>query len=112
MRPIMMNFKFHLIRSSNRILFDLTIMEKYLRAAKTKQEVQETPSNKNGIEQYLCERDPIAWEIYKNGIDIHLPFSIREIKGPQDAKNISFKFVCPTNYNSNKKSSYCYIFPG
>ena len=87
-------------------------MEKYLIAAKIKQEIQQRPNHKNGIEQYYCEQDPIAWEIYINGIDISLPFSLREIKGPQDAKNISFEFVCPINSNDNKKVRIIIFFRG
>ena len=112
MRPIMMNFKFHLIRSSPRILFNLTIMEKYLRAAKTKQDIQQNIECKCGLEQYLYEQDPASWEIYNNGIAINLPFLIREIKGPQDGKNMSFKFVCPTIHYANKKNRIIIFFRG
>ena len=81
MRPIMMNFKFHLFRSSPRILFNLIYITKYLLAAKAKQDIEQKGFNKKVIEELLYEQDPETFEIY-NTIDTTLPFTLREIKGP------------------------------
>ena len=103
MRTLMMNFKFRVIRSSPRIILDLKVMEKYLVAAKIKQEIEQNPKNVNGIEMHYSEYKPEAWKLYKEGICIGLPFELREIKGTQDEKNITFRFAHTLASDENKK---------
>ena len=61
--PIMVNYKFLLVRRSDRVVLNLARVVEYLKSVKESGE--------------------------------GLPFSIREIKHPQDSPNMSFKFVCP-----------------
>jgi hypothetical protein len=82
-RPILVNFKFHLLRSSDRVLLKLARIVAHLKEAKAAAE--------------RAAAGPPAEEGGAGGRAraLLLPYGIREIKGPQDSQNLSFKFVCP-----------------
>jgi hypothetical protein len=108
-KATMTNFKFHLIRCSDRIIFNLSHIVEYLEALKiafTLKNEQLSTTDRMVAEFLLEQNNSIAWTIYTESIKSSaqiLPFPIREIKSQQDGQNLSFKFVCVSNDNTMKK---------
>jgi hypothetical protein len=86
-RPIMVNFKFHLLRSSERVILNLPRIIRRLETLKAAASAGEGGGKEQGA----------------GGGSPPLPFQIREIKHPQDGQNLSFKFVCPVQGGGGKK---------
>lgn len=101
--PIMMNFKFFLHLTSERILLNLAQIVEHLENAKIAHELCLVPDDRGNAEKHVQRRFPVAWSIYQAAVSDAddpaeqatkiLPYPVRVIKDAQDSQNISFKMV-------------------